>query len=114
VAGRPCEREGPHVLSGNGENWSGSNVFVPAFHRTVVQPVIHNPIKSASGGGVETQSSGVPFSPEKVDNGMQQPKGFDQAQLHTLITELKSQLHERRKHGIQKRLVLARRPLLVE
>jgi hypothetical protein len=104
----------PHVLSGNGGNWSGSNVFVPASHRTVVQPVIHDPIKSASGGGVETQSSGVPLPAEKVDNGMQQPKGFDQAQLDTLMAELKSQLQERRKQGIQKRLIPARRPPLAE
>jgi hypothetical protein len=108
---------GPHVLPGNGENWSGSNIFVPGSHRTVVQPIIHGPIKSASGdinGGVETRSSGAPLQPEKVDNGMQQPKGFDQAQLYTLMTELKSQLHERRKHSIQKRPVPARRPQLAE
>jgi hypothetical protein len=104
----------PQVLSGNGENCCGPNVFLPAFHRTVIQPVLHDPIKSTSSGGVGTQSSEVPFSPEKADNGMQQSKGFDQAQLYALMTKLKSQLNERRKHGIQKTLVLARRPPLVE
>jgi hypothetical protein len=105
---------GSHDVSGIGEHWSESNIFVPESHGPVIQPVIHDPMNSASGGtdgGVETQLSVASLPPETAGNRMQQPKRFDEAQLYMLMTELKSQLHERRKDTIQTRPVLGRRPL---
>jgi len=89
-------------------------IFSCQSHGPVIQPVVHDPMKSASGGidgGVEMQSSVASLPPEKVDNGMQRPKRLDQGQLNMLMTELKSQLQERRNGTVQKRPVLGRRPL---
>lgn len=116
-----------NVLSGNGDNWSGMDIFEPESHRSVVPqggliiaPLedldLYNPIKSTSGnvnGCTQTKSSVVPVLPERVDNGMQ-PREFDQAQLYIIMTEMTSQLRERRKHSIPKRPVPPRRSPLAE
>jgi hypothetical protein len=105
---------GSHDVSGIGEHWTGSNILVPESHAPVIQPVIHDPMKPASGwmdGGDGLQSSIASLPPDTAGNGMQQPKRFDEAQLYTLMTELMSQLHEGRKDTIQTRPAQGRRPL---
>ncbi len=112
--GDPSSFIGSHDVSGIGEHWNGSNIFVPEPHGPVIQPVINHPIKSASGGidgGVGLQSSIPSLLPDTAGNGMQQPKRFDEAQLYMLMTELKSQLHEGRRDTIQTRAAQGRRPL---
>lgn len=112
--GDPTSSNGSHNVTGIGEHWSGSNIFVPESHGPVIQPVIHDPMKFASGGidgGVGLQSSIALLPPDTAGNGMQQPKRFDEAQLYKLMTELKSQLHGGRKDTIQTRPVQRRRPL---
>jgi hypothetical protein len=95
-----------HDVSGFGEHWNGSNIVVPESHGPVIQPVIHHPTKSASGGidgGVGLQSSVLSLPPATAGNRMQQPKQIDEAQLYMLMMELKSQLHEGRRDTIQTR-----------
>jgi hypothetical protein len=103
-----------HDVSGFGEHWNGSNILVPESHGPVIQPVIHHPTKSASGGidgGVGLQSSILSLPPDTAGNRMQQPKQIDEAQLYMLMMELKSQLHEGRRDTIQTRPAQGRRPL---
>jgi hypothetical protein len=102
-----------HDVSGFGEHWNGSNIFVPEPHGPVIQPAIHHPTKSASGGidgGVGLLSS-ILSPPDTAGNRMQQPKQIDEAQLYMLMMELKSQLNEGRRDTIQTRPAQGRRPL---
>ena len=95
--GDPLSFNGSHDISGTGEHWTGSNMFVPEFHGPVIQTIIHHPLKSASGGingGVGLQASIPSLPPDTAGDGILQPKLFDEAQLYMLIMELKSQLHE--------------------
>ncbi|TVY13188.1 hypothetical protein LARI1_G009204 [Lachnellula arida] len=115
-----------HVLSGNGDNWSGTNVFELESNRSVattnglaIAPQedldLRNARPSMSSnvdGCTQTQSSEVLLPREKVKNGTQKPRKFDQMQLYIMIAELESQLLERRKHTIPKGPVPTIRPPL--
>jgi hypothetical protein len=118
---------GSHALSaGNGDKWSGINVFEPKFNQPVVLPRgltlgprggpdTHGPMKPTSGDvDCETQSSGAPHAPEKVDNGIQELREFDEAHLYTIMTELKSRLRERLGRSLPNEPVLGRQPSLKE
>ncbi|KFX88555.1 hypothetical protein V490_07569 [Pseudogymnoascus sp. VKM F-3557] len=93
----------------------GNNFMVPPVsHGPFIRPVIHDLLKSAGGGidgGVEMLSPVASLLSKKVDNGSHQAEQLHEAKVHTLVSDLMSQLHGRGEDKIQEMPVLRRRSL---